>query len=673
MNLRSFKSATTRTAENNLCIFIGAAQSANPFRVVWGDRTWKTRKKARASRRGNEVIRFWRHLYVSPARADFNEPFGSFVRAVVCHREILSADGLAISRHEDMVRACRYLYEVLLLRETVGLEDDRVKISPCRLMRGDFDEAESSARVRESVGAANNISSALEILGEMMDRRGLAAVPLQWSGSRRSRDKYDRVGDAAERRRQAKLPSDEVFSALAMISSRGDLPDRDLLRQRGAEILMCCGFRINELLTLPRTTWVVTPVVDRDGEVMLDRSGRPAERVGLRYWPEKGGSTETQIKWLHSAAVEVVRRALDDITRITAPFAEAARYMVENPGRTVLGPPWDAMPADRHLSMAEAAALLNFGSPVAMSSFVKRTAMEVRQVDLGRGRTQLAVLKGDVEAHLVRQSGVGEIVLPGGEENIALHDCLFVVPVEFFHPKNGNLRGTATIVNDGQLNAYLCGNGGTKSIFERFDVSGLDGRSLRVNSHQFRHWLNTVAQEGGLSEAEVARWMGRVSLGQNAAYDHVSPSKMARRLREKLHSGQAVGPVVEQLRDIKDPVRREEFARSAIPAAHATDIGTCLHDWSALPCDKHGACVNCEEHWLVKGDTLQMLNAERFRDDTKILLEMARLEASEDTYGADNWLAHHERALSQIGRVLEAHRDPNIPDGTPVRLRRIDN
>ena len=179
------------------------------------------------------------------------------------------------------------------------------------------------------------------------------------------------------------------MDALADISNRTDLSDRDLLRQRAVELLVCGGFRINELMTLPRQIWVEEVVRDENGEPALNPNGQPATRCGLRYWPEKGGSAETQVKWLPSAMVDVARRAVQDILRLTSPAFEVARYQHENPGRTMLGSPWDEMPADHILSAREVGLALRYmGRAVVDRRAAVHPAARIAQgCDNGVGRT----------------------------------------------------------------------------------------------------------------------------------------------------------------------------------------------------------------------------------------------------------------------------------------------
>src|SRR5713226_5487545 len=98
-----------------------------------------------------------------------------------------------------------------------------------------------------------------------------------------------------------------------------------------------------------------------------------------------------------------------------------------------------------------------------------------------------------------------------------------MAPKGYFSPLQSTVTGTVDVMSYHFLRSYLSGStAGTPSIFERLGLKDSDGKIFRANSHQFRHWLNTMAQSGGLSEMDIARWMGR-DIGQNAAYDHTTP------------------------------------------------------------------------------------------------------------------------------------------------------
>ena len=81
------------------------------------------------------------------------------------------------------------------------------------------------------------------------------------------------------------------------------------------------------------------------------------------------------------------------------------------------------------------------------------------------------------------------------------------------------------------------------SVFARHEYMDNKGLPLSIGTHQFRHFLNTLAQTGGLSQIDIAKWSGRANIHQNAAYDHESGPELLDRMREALGDGEGIiGP-----------------------------------------------------------------------------------------------------------------------------------
>ena len=180
------------------------------------------------------------------------------------------------------------------------------------------------------------------------------------------------------------------------------------------------------------------------------------------------------------------------------------------------------------------------------------------------------------------------------------------------------------------------------NIFTRFGVKEPDGTPVRVTSHQFRHWLNTLAQEGGISQELIARWSGRKDMNQNSAYDHVPGHKLAENLRGLLDSGGMKGPIADTA-DRLPPADRAEFIRAAI-GPHVTEVGLCIHDWSLTPCPTHGDCPNCtNEHVVNKGNAAQRAEAERQLAEVTHMLALAEREAADGALGASRWVEAQRR------------------------------
>lgn len=81
--------------------------------------------------------------------------------------------------------------------------------------------------------------------------------------------------------------------------------------------------RIGETLTLPEKCEV-----------------RESGRLGLRYWPEKGG--EPVVKWIPMAAEPIVVRAISELRDLCAEAREMARWMDDHPGQIKID--WGHLP-----------------------------------------------------------------------------------------------------------------------------------------------------------------------------------------------------------------------------------------------------------------------------------------------------------------------------------------
>ncbi len=85
---------------------------------------------------------------------------------------------------------------------------------------------------------------------------------------------------------------------------------------------------------------------------------------------------------------------------------------------------------------------------------------------------------------------------------------------------------------------------GRASMFDRFELKEADGTPIRITTHQFRHFLNTIADMGGMSALDIAKWSGRIDVRQNAAYNHVTSAEMLAQIRKAVgDSSMMYGPL----------------------------------------------------------------------------------------------------------------------------------
>jgi hypothetical protein len=670
------RKAAERTALENFTQFVDSMRKQNPLGVPeWDAMCWEFGIRKRLSAGREDRIWFNKNFVKKVTLKDaeaFPPSFGDFLRSIVCSREVGRARPLDSNDHMVLVRAFRYLFSVAKSRAA----------DPTDLRRLDFDNAASACRV-EADSSAYRIGCKLQEIALLMDREYLTPVRLNWTNpitrdSQAGGALQNRTSREFFARRESKLPTNDILDALADISNRSDLTSADLLRQRALELFLCGGFRCNELLTLPRDTWVEETQLDLYGEPVLDRFGQPVVRCGLRHIPEKKRLEALDVKWLPTAMVDVARRAVKDILAITLPFVKIAEYIHSHPNSTLLPEPWHSLPDDTPFSMEEVASVV--GLSVGQQNLGKSGRQFVKDAGLplttkkGQKRSIDAVTKRDLVMELRRRSA-SSTVFPDGQAHYQLHECLFVVAVNFIGSQRSTLHGTAMLLTQGQIDDYLGDRAGgnrsvegTRSIFNRLGYVRSDGSKITGTTHQFRHWLNTFAQEGGMSQVEISRWMGRKSIQDNSAYNHQTGFELAKRVRSRLEANEVMGSIGTTLHRIKDPVRRSEFAKSAVASAHVTDLGMCIQDLSAIPCPVHRDCVTCNEHLVEKGNKEQKRNAEDARSEAALLVELAEVEILDESFGANNWLRHQKLTLKRADTILSIHNDESIPDGTLVQI-----
>lgn len=252
-----------------------------------------------------------------------------------------------------------------------------------------------------------------------------------------------------------------------------------------------------------------------------------------------------------------------------------------------------------------------------------------------------------------------------------LSEHLLLVHLNFHHSRKATNPCLLSLTRDQHLADFTGGRGSTRgrtlSVFERFESPPQqDGSVMRITSHQFRHWLNTLAQAGGLDQALVARWSGRDDIQQNSEYDHLTGLEIAERFREMMGEGRIQGALAD-LHDRKEPADRATFRESVLATAHVTDIGLCDLDWISSTCPEFHACEICEFCLLEKGNQDSIVRTEQRLADNHWLLERVQTEVDDETVGASNHLAALQHSIAGCERILAVHQDSSIPDGTLVQ------
>jgi hypothetical protein len=281
------------------------------------------------------------------------------------------------------------------------------------------------------------------------------------------------------------------------------------------------------------------------------------------------------------------------------------------------------------------------------------------------GRGHRTVAFADVERVLVGMLPRG-FPFANAETRLKFSEALLLVRRSELESHKSTYRGVIHLVDVAAIRSRLAGNGSNQNIFQRYGFAEDDGSVMRITTHQFRHYLNTIAQSGGLSELDIAKWSGRVNASQNAVYNHVSDRDVLALVREAIgDETRMFGPLSKM--PTKALIPRDEFARLKVQTAHATEFGYCIHDFTMLPCQVHRDCMNCDEQVCIKGDTAKEAAIRHCRTTTRELLDEALAGEKGGEFGASRWVEHQSGTLERLDQLCAILDNPRVPTGSVIQ------
>lgn len=568
------------------------------------------------------------------------EPFVSFAKAYVRYMQ-----GMRPTKNPAFrVTALRALYAAL------GTSGHLVPV----MVDGDtFNRAARFIAERLSESTAYRVGSQLELIAKFMSEHRLIAIPLLWrSPIKRPLDTV-RVGREFDKRRIEKMPSQAALEALPETFRIATHP-KDVLFSSIAAILCSAPDRINEVLLLAENCEV------------RDKTSGGNDAYGLRWQSAKGA--DPMVKWIIPSMAPVVAEAIAKIRCLTEHARRIAQWYELNPGRLYLLQDLEHLRSQELLTMDEVqqVILLDHGA----DSFA-RLWCSANNVLLVKNDSGVCARFSDVEKAAIAQLPSGFPLL-NAEVGLKYSDALIVVRRNELHSAKGTFGCVIEPVSINQVNTALGTRSehGFESMFERLGFVEPDGSQIRVSTHQFRHYLNTLAQAGGMSQLDIAKWSGRLDVRQNEVYDHVSADQMVARIRESIGDELLMlGPLAKLPMNI--PISRDEFARLKIPTAHTTDFGFCVHDYTMMPCDRHADCINCNEHVCVKGDEVKSKKVRRRLQDAQQLLAHSEEAMIKGYYGADRWMEHHKKTVQRLTQLTDILDNPAVPVGSVIQLADI--
>lgn len=565
------------------------------------------------------------------------EPFASFAKAYIRYMQ-----GMRPTKNPSI--------RVSALRALDAAHRKSCRLGPDRMDGDTFNRAAQVVAERLTGATAYRAGSELERIARFMSEHRLTAVPLSWRNPIKRQLDSIRVGPEFEKRRREKMPSQAALEALPKTFHIATQPS-DVLFSSIAAILCSAPDRISEVLLLAENCEI------------HDKTSGGKDAYGLRWQPAKGA--DPMVKWIIPSMAPIVMDAIAKVRNLTAGARRIAQWYELNPTRLYLPQGLQHLRSQELLTMDEVQRAILLEEGAASFASLWCSANNVLLIKNGR---RVSARFADVERAVIDLLPVGFPVL-NAEMSLKYSDALVVVRRNELHLTKGTFGCVIEPVSVNQVNTALGTRNkhGFESIFDRAGFTEPDGSRIRVSTHQFRHYLNTLAQAGGLSQLDIAKWSGRLDVRQNETYDHVTADQMVTKIRVSIGDQTLMfGPLAKLPKNI--PISRDEFARLKIPTAHTTDFGFCVHDYTMTPCEQHADCINCNEHVCVKGDENKNMRVRQRLEDAKQLLSRAEEAVTQGYYGADRWMEHHQKTVERLIQLTEIFDNPTVEIGAVIQL-----
>lgn len=640
-----FKPLTEKDAESNLAAFIELCRNklgVFGFDLPFDEHFWDVSDYVKAKGKSNSTrIYFSSWETVNDRKPQpMPEPFASFAKAYLRYQHAYRPIIDLSVRVASMSAICAALGEI-------------GSVSPVHINSHVLNRAAQLIRTKNSPARAYRLGQNLQAISGFVDENRIVKIASRWRNPIGRPADAERVGKEFEERRQKKLPSADELAAVAEAYRLAKAPE-DVLVTSIAAIMCSTPDRIVEILTLPT-----------DCEYS-DRLREGKEVYGLRYWPAKGAAP--MVKWVIPSMVDLAKEAVSRLKSHTASARALARWYEAHPADLYLPPNLEAcrgMP----LSVAQAAEII-YGDPTCEEDAIQLLKWhEVcpQGVPTSELRVDFQGLEDFVLSRLPKNFPfVDEIT------GLKYSDALCVVHKYTLNQQRKTIRCLFEAVSHGQISNGLGGGErhGKSSVFSRLGITGANGASIVINTHKFRHYLNTLALHGGLDELDLAKWSGRKDVRQNQAYDHLSARDKLATIREAIgDKSNMFGPL--GWAPSVPSITRDEFANLKVTSAHTTEFGYCTHNFTATPCQQHLDCLNCNELVCIKGDEIREANIRKQRDETRELLLIAEKGAEEGAFGANRWVDHQRQTLQRLEELCALFDKPSIQRGAVIQLKHL--
>lgn len=495
---------------------------------------------------------------------------------------------------------------------------------------------------------------------------------------------YIKLGPEAEEHRKKRLPNVRALDAIGTVFARGfDLTDNsthpDVYLTSAIAMLMGQPGRGQEIHELPTDLEIERP--DQEGDL----------QYGFRYRSFKTRQG-TRIKHVPEAWVPIAKEAIRRLRNITEEPRAFARYAEQQlnlrqkdpsaPLRFYRHSGCPSVPDDQPLTAEQVAA--------ALGSNCKHAYGFLRSKGLS-GKSGTYTLNS-LWRWVLDQLPPGFPYVEGiKNKRLKYSEALFCMHANQL--KKGVAPNPISVWVPDLSTLYRMLNGGPtiSGFFERHGVRDDNGAAIGLTSHQVRHLLNTLAHEGSgdtfLDNDMINYWSGRDHAWQGVTYNHMPAEELARRAGEAMKREDGSYAVIELPRTPPDDnlpqsshwtvTRPSPKSCSGIEMHHRSAVlmtayGCCEHDWLLEPCQFHKDCLNCKEHYCIKGaGKNDMERLERIRALLpKVVVQQGLAQAAADRQepGASFWYEYQTNYRERLEQLIALLESSAVVEGAKIQL-----
>ena len=613
----------------------------------WKNNIWAVKSRRLSKQSGKNVLSA-SLIFNFPPKISSNplpDDWANLVKALVVLR--VHRKNQSISNQRTFIASIGYIaHELLKQRQQISQLTPEVFDSACRLIASHYSE-----------GAAYNMHKAIGEFAAHCDVNGLCKVYLNYrfTGMKRPASTsglgYKRLDDPnILETKNEKVISPEVFRVIGELYQNVPRDHKYRFYILVLALLACLGRRFSEVALLPHQN------IKTDNE----------DRVFIEYFPRKQsrGDTFTPLRrlYLPTATIPIITDILLELEQCCLPARTTAAEMrrTNGPDLTFLAP----IPNDKRLYTND---LVKLGlSPTLLSvtgwlreqgySYPDHTKLTKQNTK--PSRPILYTTKEGITKYCQRDFSSNynqPIHIDQTGKEYYLENLLLV-----------RHRG----LSSGAYSCWIatqCTHSMITTFLRYLDDLVSKYASSSINSsftcHHFRHTLNTLLDEGGLSDLLQTEWFGRKNPRDTKAYQHTSREKRALMLREDIKKGRVGGQIVDKLKSIPVTVQ-DAFLKARINAVHDVGSGICVHNFVQTPCDRHLQCsADCKDYVWVKNDEGRVDDLKRQYSMTVIARETAEKKSKErNAKKSIDWLTHNEKKLTALSKQLT---DNNILEFDP--------